>query len=374
MVQSLSKADVERLLTDPSSESRIEMIGKLSADFNSATLNETERNLAEDIFRVLAQDATIRVRQALSDHLKESGDIPRDLALKLARDVDVVALPILAHSEVLTDGDLVQIISDTDATTGAAKHEAIARRETVSAAVADALIDKAAAPAIAALVGNEGAALGTEALQKIVDRHGEEALVQNPLANRKNLPLVVVEKLIVVASDSLREQLMAQHDLPPELATDLIMRVQERATAALVAPSPAEESYKLAKHMKHAGRLTASLLLRTVCMGDLAFLEGGLAELAGIPVTNAQILIDDPGELGLKRLYERAKLPEALFPAFRVAVAVVKETPFDGGENDRERHRQRTLERILTQFEDIGAEDLDYLLDKLQGGGRNKVA
>lgn len=372
MVNSLSGTDVERLLTDPSPEARIEMIGKLSADFTAATLNETERRLAEDIFRALAQDATVRVRQALADHLKESRNVPRDVALKLARDIDAVAIPILTYSTVLTDADLLQIISDTD--TGVAKHEAIARRQTVSEAVADALIDKAAAPAIAVLVGNEGARLGTAALQKIVDRHGEEAIVQNPLANRKNLPLVVVEKLIVVASDALREQMIAQHDLPPEVVSDLILRVQERATATLIAPSPAEESYKLARHMKLAGRLSASLLLRTVCLGDIAFFEAGLAELAGIPVVNAQTLIDDPGGLGFKRLYERARLPEALFPAFRVAIDVVRETPFDGEENDRERHRQRILQRILTQFENIGGEDLDYLLDKLQGAGHPRVA
>jgi len=374
MAQSLTKADVERLLTDPSPEARIGMIGKLAADFDSAALNDSERNIAEAIFRALAQDAAVRVRQALSDHLKESHGVPRDVALKLARDVDAVALPILTHSVVLTDEDLVQIVSENDASGGSAKHQAIARRETVSPVVADALIEKAGAPAIAVLVGNEGAKLGPRALEKIVERHGEDAAIQNPLANRKNLPLVVVEKLIVVASDSLREQLMAQHDLPPEVAADLIRRVQERATAALIAPSPAEESYKLARHMKQAGRLTPSLLLRTLCLGDLAFLEAGMAELAEIPITNAQLLIDDPGGLGFKRLYERTKLPAALLSAFRIALDAVRETPFDGGENDRERHRLRILERVLTQFEDVGAEDLDFLLDKLQSTGRTAAA
>jgi hypothetical protein len=37
----------------------------------------------------------------------------------------------------------------------------------------------------------------------------------------------------------------------------------------------------------------------------------------------------------------------------------------DGGDHDRERFRARVIERILTQYEDLGPDDVDYLLDKL---------
>jgi hypothetical protein len=69
--------------------------------------------------------------------------------------------------------------------------------------------------------------------------------------------------------------------------------------------------------------------------------------------------------LGLQSLYDRAKLPPNYLPAFRVALDVAQATPFDGGEADLERHRRLILERILTQFEDLGAEDLDYLMIRL---------
>ena len=45
--------------------------------------------------------------------------------------------------------------------------------------------------------------------------------------------------------------------------------------------------------------------------------------------------------------------------------SVVRGTEFDGGERDRERYRSRVITRILTQFEDLPQEDLDYLLDRL---------
>jgi hypothetical protein len=58
-------------------------------------------------------------------------------------------------------------------------------------------------------------------------------------------------------------------------------------------------------------------------------------------------------------------MPPRLLAAVRVALDVVRGTEFDGGERDRERYRSRVITRILTQFEDLPQEDLDYLLDKL---------
>ena len=64
-------------------------------------------------------------------------------------------------------------------------------------------------------------------------------------------------------------------------------------------------------------------------------------------------------------MYEKTGLPARFLPAVRVAIDVVHETEMDGGEGDRERYKARVIERVLTQYEDFGQEDLDYLLDKL---------
>ena len=104
-------------------------------------------------------------------------------------------------------------------------------------------------------------------------------------------------------------------------------------------------------------------------MGNILFLVCALAELAGIPVDNARKLIEDSGELGLNSLFKRAGLPDTFFPAIQAAVEVEQETEFDGGENDRERFARRMIERILTQFGDLGvdmeSDDLEYLLTKM---------
>ncbi len=117
------------------------------------------------------------------------------------------------------------------------------------------------------------------------------------------------------------------------------------------------------------GRLTPSLILRALCIGDLGFMEASLAALAGIPLVNARTLIHDQGPLGLKSLYDSAGLPPELYPAFRAAVDVANQTQHDGEEPDRQRFARRVLERIMTQVETIGdnmgEENVEYLLAKL---------
>ena len=86
-------------------------------------------------------------------------------------------------------------------------------------------------------------------------------------------------------------------------------------------------------------RLTPTVVLRALCMGDITFFEIALATLANVPVVNARVLIHDVGRLGLKSLYMKSGLPPRLLPAVRIAIDVVSETPMDGGEHDRERYR-----------------------------------
>lgn len=362
MATTLTEADVVRLLTDPSGDTRAVTAEKIAKELGSAALTDRERQLAIDIVRAMVRDAEVRVREALSRNLKSSHDIPHDVALSLARDVESVALPILEFSTVFTDADLVDIVRRSSG----AKQVAVARRKTVSAPVVAALIDSKNGEAVATLVGNEGADLSEAALQRVLDSYGSEEAVQGSLVHRRDLPITVSERLVAMVSENLREYLVTHHELPAAVATDLVLESRERATVSLLPPgAESADVEQLVHQLRVNGRLTPSLILRALCMGDMQLFEASLAALARTSMDNARILIHDGGALGLKSLYMRAGLPERLYPAFRVAVDVWSETDFDGLDRDRERHVCRMIERILTQFEDVGQDNLDYLLKKL---------
>src|SRR3546814_886418 len=98
--------------------------------------------------------------------------------------------------------------------------------------------------------------------------------------------------------------------------------------------------------------------------------RSAMARLGNVQLKNAKKLIHEGGDLGLRSLYEKAKMPERLFSAVRAAVQILAEEDYDGGRNDRERFVSRIIERLLTQFEDPASkmtqDDIDYLMAKLR--------
>lgn len=362
----LSIADVQRLLEDPSADSRAETAVKISQDYSSDVLSSEQRELAEEILKFMINDAEERVRQALSSNLKDYPGLSHDIARTLANDVESVSLPILRHSLVLTDADLIEILR----TQSTEKKVAVAKRDTVSETLADALVETHNEDVVSALVENEGAEVSEAAMQTVLDEFGDNERVNQPLAHRAKLPVAVAERLVNLVSDSLREHLVTHHELSSEIATDLIMQSRERATLGLLSPNSDDmDVQRLVSQLHNNGRLTPTIILRALCMGDLDFFEVSAAMLAAIPLGSARMLIHDEGPLGLRAMIDRAKLPVALYPAFRAAVDVIHENEFDGGEHDRERFRRRMIERILTHVADptseIGVENAEYLLSKL---------
>jgi uncharacterized protein (DUF2336 family) len=361
----LSEADVQRLLADPSAEARADTAAKLADGFNARLLTDSERRLAEDIFRIMMHDAEERVRRALSLSLKSSPDVPRDVALKLARDVETVAVPMLKYSEILTDEDLIEIVQSQ----GTGHQVAIASRATVSEAVSEALVETKSAVVVETLVANDGADISEHSLRSVIDTFGDNESVQDKLAHRAKLPITVAERLMAKASENLRRYLMSRPEMTAEQADMIALQSRERALLGLAGDYEMGDVELLVRHLHRNERLTASIILRSLCMGDLRFFEAGLAQLSGVPLVNTRILIHDSGRLGFRAIYERAGLPKQLFMAFHAAVEVERETRYDGAPRDRERHSRLMLERILTQYGmadvEFGAEDLEYLMTKM---------
>lgn len=370
----LSEADVTRLLTDRSAETRVVTAGKIAGEFTNGRLGARERAIAVEIFRIMVQDAELRVRLTLSEQLKYCADLPRDVARTLANDVEQVALPMLEYSTVLTDGDLIEII----ASLSRAKQRAIARRALVSTAVSAALVDQGDAEVAAQLVANRGAEIEEHDLLKLVETHGADDAVMHSLIDRSELPLAVAEKLVHRASEEMRRRLVERHNLADWLAEQLARQSREKVTVGMLTPGIDDAEVEgIVDHLRANGRLTPSLLLRALCEGDLRFFEAAMAALAGIPWLNASRLIHDAGPRGLAALCRAAGMPDNLYPAFHAGLQVIRETDFDGADADRERRARRAIERMVTQVElipEFGSGNLEYFLAKMADLPRSAAA
>ncbi len=359
MSRFLSNEDVQRLLAEPSATARAEVAAKVGGNLDDADLSDAERRLAEDIVRRMARDVETRVRQALAQSVMQVNALPRDVALTLARDVETVALPIIRMSQVLTDQDLIEIVRGGDPD----RQTAVASRPAVSAAVAGVVVEEAVEEAVSTLIRNPGAEVGDGDLSRAVERFAESDQVKEAVVLRPGLSIAMVERMMAVVSDRLLSELAVRHELPQATLSDLVLQSRERAVADLVGLADDAQLMQLVAQLARTGRMTPSLILRVLCTGDVAFLEAALAELADVPLMNARILVHD--KAGLGALFEKAGLPAVLLPAVRIALAVIEETEHDGLPGDKERFRRRTIERILTQYETMAPEDLEYLLGKL---------
>ncbi|MFN3513989.1 MAG: DUF2336 domain-containing protein [Phenylobacterium sp.] len=358
----LTEYDIRTLLKGATPDERAAAARKVCQRIDRSKLSDEDREKAHEILRVMAEDAVELVRKALAVTLKHSTVVPRDVALRLARDVESVALPFLGASPVFTDEDLCEIVR----LGGPVRQVVIAKRPRVSQTVTRAIVEHGVERAVEAVCANDNADFAEQTLHKVVQRFEASERVLAAVAYRNALPVSVTEKLIGLVADSVRDHLLNTQAVSPELALEIALGARERATVDLVDQAGLAQDMKaFVAHLAKHERLTASLLLRGLAHGHISFFEWGLAELAQVPHHRTWLMIHDAGPLGLKAVYDRAGLPARLYPAFRAGVDTYHSMEFDGGARDRERFQERMLQRFLTQPSPASRDDVDYLLDKV---------
>ncbi|MFZ3008579.1 MAG: pole-localized protein SpbR [Phenylobacterium sp.] len=358
----LTDEDIRTLVKGATPDERAVAAHKLCRNIDRYELSDEERVQAQEILRVMAADAAELVRRALAVTLKNSTIVPRDVALRLAKDVESISLPMLSASPVFTDEDLAEIVR----LGGPVRQVVIAKRPRVSQTVTNAIVEYGVERAVEAACANDNADFADRALAKVIERFEKSERVLAAVAYRSALPMAVTEKLIDLVSEEVRDHLLNHHALSPDLALEIAMGAKERATIDLVDQAGRAPDVKsFVAHLHKHERLNASLLLRSLAHGHMTFFEWSLAELASVPHHRTWLMIHDAGPLGLRAIYERAGLPARLFPAFRAGVDTFHSMEFDGGAKDRERFQERMLQRFLTQPANAAREDVEYLLEKM---------
>jgi uncharacterized protein (DUF2336 family) len=358
----LTQGDILSLMRGATVDERAAAAHKLCRRIDEMVLTEEDRAIAYEILRVMASDAAELVRRALAVTLKASPLVPHDVALKLARDVESVAAPMLSFSPVFTDEDLIEIIRYA----GPVRQIAIATRVSLPETVTAALVEHGAEAAVRTACANDNATFSEDSLQKAISRFANSQQLLASVAYRQALPPSVSERLVNMVSDQVRDHLINHHALPPETALQIAVGARERATIDLVDQAGrATDMERFVEHLQVEERLTASLLLRALAHGHMTFFEWAVAGLAKVPHHRTWLMIHDAGPLGLRAIYERAGLPVRLFTAFRAGVDAFHSMEYDGGARDQQRFQERMLERFLTQATPTPREDLDYLLEKM---------
>lgn len=356
----LSHEDVTRLLTEETPDIRIDVLKKVAHAHSQRQYSLHELAIAEQLLRVLMRDTEVSVREALATALRSNPHVPRDIIMGLSKDVDSVAVTVLEHSNVLTDADLIALVASTKHPT---KPSAVARRDNVSEELSTALVSTRNPQIVAQLMKNPKASIPEQALQAILQDHGKNQELTTMLAQRPNLPATVVEKIISLVSETLAESLRVQYNISPSTIAAETEKTREIATLKLVdGHVNTRDVEKLVDQLQVFGRLTPSMILTSLCRGNLYFFETSLARLSNIPVRNAQLLIHDKGGLGFKALYAKAGLPDKFLAPCKLLLEVVADLQRMGHVGSGGAYANMLAQKLLARAAGKDIENLSYII------------
>src|SRR5262249_55713533 len=162
-------------------------------------------------------------------------------------------------------------------------------------------------------------------LDRLVERFGHLAPIRENLQAREDLSMAMRQKLLSKLSQTLAGFVAARHWLGTEHAEYATKEACEKATVALAADTPYEEVGDLVQHLRQSSQLTAGMILRALLSGNVVLFEEALAELSDMPIDRVTGYIHDKNISGFRALYEKAGLPDVAYPAFREALAAIRE-------------------------------------------------
>jgi uncharacterized protein (DUF2336 family) len=319
----ITREDIDMLLKEPSVPMRMAIADKIGNGYNSGLFTEGENKLANEIFRLLLKDTQVKIRALMANHLKHSMQAPHDIIFALANDVSDVAVPILEFSNVLTEEDLILIVR---ATREHPKLKAIAKRESMSKELSHALIEKRDAEVTKTVIANPGASIAETSLETVLDEFERDNSVLQELVLRGGLPYTFAEKLFATVSAELKKELSSKYGLRRQVVEETATGARETAMLQFISPWMSQHDINLlVDEMQRNKRLTDSVIIRSLCIGDLRFFETAIAKRVGIPPSNARILIMDPGPLGFKALYASCGLPPSFYEAMQIMLRLAYE-------------------------------------------------
>jgi len=332
--------------TAPAGE-RAEATRALARAWLISDLSDDDRTAAEGALLMLLDDPSPLVRQAMAEVFARSTDAPAAIVRALSVDQPSIALPVLEHSPLLIDADLVDIV----ATASDEMQCAIARRINLPPSVSAAVAEVGSAAAALELIENPHAELAPFSWDRIVERHGHLAAIRESMLQLEDLPSATRLALVAKLSDTLAQFVVARNWLGADRAGRIADEARERSTVNIAARSFGEDMRGLITHLRATGQLTAGLILRALLSGNLDLFGAALSELSGLPYGRVSALLNDRGSNGLQALLIRAGLPESTFAAFRVALEASQEVGYvDTGDGAARLHR-RMVERVLTHCE-----------------------
>jgi hypothetical protein len=155
----------------------------------------------DEVLCQLAELVEVEARTHVAKLLAPLDRAPGNVVVKLANDTIEVAAPLLEFSNVLSDDDLIDIVTNRSE----AHRVAIAGRSTVTERVGEAIVEHGGSSSVVRLVRNASAELGHATVERLVERASHDAEIAADLRGRTDIDWKGLRGEIHAAGDKVLE-------------------------------------------------------------------------------------------------------------------------------------------------------------------------
>jgi uncharacterized protein (DUF2336 family) len=311
--------DLISLAHEPSSERRRELLREVTDMFFAAPPQRpTEMALFDDVLSQLTGEMEEAVRAELSERMADVSAPPRRLLMSLAGDKIDVAMPVLTRSRALTEDDLLRVARTRDQ-----DHlRAISRREMVSEAVSDAIVERGDDTTLSVLLANEKAELSRAAHEAVVDRAAVNPDLHEVVIDRQSLPMDLLNEMYFVVEARLRDRILERNASVDPAALEAALAAGRNRVAARDGALPADyaEAEAAVRELKAKGGIGPGALTSFLRNGLTTKFLVALAELAEIDFHTARRILERRELDALAIVCKAADFDRSLFLTFAVLV------------------------------------------------------
>jgi uncharacterized protein (DUF2336 family) len=294
-------------------DSRVRLAGMLADVFlaEDAPLTLREEELVNELIDQLLQARIPGIRSHLVSKFADSMRMPRRMAISLGYDSNIeIAGKILATSAALTDEDLVSIV----ATRGTDHAKAVAQRERITEAVADALVTTGDPDVMRIVAENLGAHLGPKAIAVIAGAARFAAALREPIMKRPEMTADAAAKLYWWVSQDLRRYALRRFGLTAgQIDESLAKTIDEFLSHHTLERSNEAAMEQVADWLEERQAMSPGILPQVLRLGHYRLFHILLSRLSGLSLALVDTISTEVGGRGLAAICRAIDVDKAAF-------------------------------------------------------------
>ncbi|MDD9910317.1 MAG: DUF2336 domain-containing protein [Ahrensia sp.] len=298
-------------------QERAAAIAQLAETWLDDQVDDCDRRQTEQAFTLYLDDPNLAVRVALANAVAPHSHAPRKLIWALMQDIPDVSAVVFQQSTALRPADLLHAIERNDP----AIQTAIASRQDLGVDPVRALVRQGGAQAAVTLLENPSVRLSPMLKHDLAERLRHDARLRGVLLEDDQILPQTRHLLVSTVSESLRHLGSFEGWVDDDRMAITALDASGKAAVEIASALTPSEMANYVTHLRSTNQLTAAVLLRAVCIGNLGLFQAGVANLSGASFGRVGSIMSSARPSALNALFAKAGLSKS---ALLVSIAALQ--------------------------------------------------